>query len=459
MATEGNLTQNLDDWLKQVGFVSGNPFATANAEHERAILPEYFVDTGHYSLIVGDREVPRTTLVLAPRGAGKTAYRVMLEQQGYPQSDALNALVISYLSFDNFFEHNRATLRQALQCHLATILRLGLQRLHATLECFPEIRTRIEPVSLQMLHALQHKYAPELLPITVELALPTPASTAMEDFDTLVQLVQQLDIDGLYIVVDRLDEQPETADSPQAILELLLPLLAHLPLMEHDRVAFKFFLPLEIEPLLRGTAKVRLDRLRAYTVEWSEMLLQQLLEKRLAAFSNGRIKALAQLARTPLNETVDRELVQWANHSPRHLLRLGELLMLEHIHRMSDDETLLTQEAWESACAQFQRDYPLPSLSVDPLVPQVRIGTRLIGLTPLEHKFLLTLYESHGWCEKEALILKVWDTTEGVTDQAVSRLVRRIREKIEPLPGTPFYLITEHNQGFRLEHLQDSPSL
>jgi len=33
--------------------------------------------------------------------------------------------------------------------------------------------------------------------------------------------------------------------------------------------------------------------------------------------------------------------------------------------------------------------------------------------------------------------------------------VRRIREKIEPLPGAPIYLLTEHNQGFRLEYLEE----
>lgn len=459
MATVETLTRRLDRWLKAVGFGSGNPFATANAEYERTFLPECFVDTGHYPLILGDPKDPRTTLVLAPRGAGKTAYRVMLEQQGYPQSNTLNVLVISYLNFDHFFEQEPASLRQALQCHLRASLRLGLRSLDATLARFPEIRAGVTPGWRGMLLDLQYKYAPELVPAAAEGSFPNLERTATEDFRTLVALVQQLGIAGLYVMVDRLDEQPETADSPPAILDLLLPLVAHLPLMEHEGVAFKFFLPLEIKALLEETPKVRLDRLRIYTVEWDEALLQQLLEKRLAVFSEGRIKALGQLARTPLNETVDRELVQWANGSPRRLLRLGELLLLEHARRMPDDEALLTPEAWENACLQFQRDYRPPGLSVDPLKAQVRIGTRLIGLTPLEHKFLLTLSEGRGWCEKETLIQKVWDATEGVTDQAVSRLVRRIREKVEPLPGSPIYLLTEHNQGFRLEHLQDSPEL
>ncbi|HOC20829.1 MAG TPA: hypothetical protein PKL16_04970 [Anaerolineae bacterium] len=77
------LSQKLEQWLKAVGFVKGNPFATANAEDERTFLPECFVDTGHYFSILGD---PQTTLVLAPRGGGKTAYRVMLDSNAIPRA-------------------------------------------------------------------------------------------------------------------------------------------------------------------------------------------------------------------------------------------------------------------------------------------------------------------------------------------------------------------------------------
>lgn len=448
MTTGAALTRNLNQWLKNVGFVNGNPFASADAERERDYLPEYFVDTGHYPLILGDPQNPQSTLVLAPRGCGKTAYRVMLEQQCYPQDSELNALVIPYLSFDSLFEQTDLSLRQQLQCHLNTILRLSLRALEETRARFPEIDARITVAQHRTLQTLEQAYAPSLT--------PAKGRIPMEDFTTFVQFVRKLGIVSTYVIIDRLDEQPETADSPQAVVDLVLPLLAHLPLMELEGAAFKLFLPLETETLLRNAAKVRLDRLEVYTVEWTETLLQQLLEKRLTTFSAGRIKSLAQLARSPLSETIDRELVQWSNGSPRRLLRLGELLLIEHARQMQGEELLLTQETWERAYALFHRDFPPPELSINPALPQAQIGARLIGLTPLEHKFLLALYESHGWCEKEALIIKVWDTAEGVTDQAVSRLVRRIREKIEPLPGSPLYLLTEHNQGFRLEHLREA---
>src|SRR4051812_38430150 len=54
----------LDSWLAHLGFIRGNPFATAEADQERTLLPEFFVDVEGYEQILGDR----TIIVFAPRG-------------------------------------------------------------------------------------------------------------------------------------------------------------------------------------------------------------------------------------------------------------------------------------------------------------------------------------------------------------------------------------------------------
>ena len=64
------------------------------------------------------------------------------------------------------------------------------------------------------------------------------------------------------------------------------------------------------------------------------------------------------------------------------------------------------------------------------------------------------LYEGRGYRDKEELAQIVWGDVGGViSDQAISRLVRRIREKIEVDAGAPVYLVTERGRGFRLEHV------
>jgi hypothetical protein len=500
------LRNTLSSWLQQVGFVNGNPFATANADQESSLLPEYFVDTGHYNLVVGDPRAPQTTLIFAPRGCGKTAYRVMLEQQCYPHSDQLNTLVLPHVTFDRLYTDTYEGLRQQLHKHITSIIQVGLRALIQTLACDPDIAQRVNSLHGYRMRAQIEKYRPELvMPLEIwrtiqvanstlasdwshfaeifstgqfrswseEIGKPTilwwnhivdpltsstpGASSPIGDFIEFVELVQSLGISSVYAVVDRLDELPETADSPSAVVDLILPLVAHLPLMETPGAAFKFFLPLTTFDLLNDNPKARLDRLPVRSITWSDDLLTEMLEKRLSAFSSGRIRSLSQLAREPLTDTLEHEMVQWANGSPRRLLRLGELLFMEQAQRAREKSLLLTREAWEAAYAAFSRDYPPPRVVVDVSVPQMWVGRRNIGLTPLEHRFLLTLYQSGGWSEKERLVFNVWDTTEGVSDQAVSRLVRRIREKIEPFPGSPIYLLTEHNQGFRLEHLGEVP--
>lgn len=511
LVTMETLPNTLGNWLNQVGFVNGNPFATANAEQEGHFLPEYFVDTGHYNLVVGNPESSQTTLIFAPRGAGKTAYRVMLERQCYPYSDQLNTLVVSHITFDQLFTVTSSSLRQRLYAHIASILKTGLRALVETLFQNPVVAGEMNPIRGKRMSGQMKRYAPELLAQledwqsvsvqevaatstmnwsyfeevfpTSKFTPPSPGSSQtsehlprwwnqvinrsnpssvqtsspVEDFVDFVRLIQTLGISSVYVVVDRLDELPETADNPEAVVDLIIPLVSHLPLMETAGAAFKFFLPTATRNPLHANPRARLDRLPIRTIAWSDDLLAEMLEKRLAAFSNGRILSLSQLAKEPLTESLEQEMIQWADGSPRRLLRLGELLFLEQANQAGDDSLLLTRDAWEAAYTLFSRYYPPPQVVVDDTIPQMWVGRRNIGLTPLEHRFLLTLYESGGWSEKERLIFKVWDTSDGVSDQAVSRLVRRIREKIEPSPGSPVYLLTEHNLGFRLEHLGEAP--
>jgi DNA-binding winged helix-turn-helix (wHTH) protein len=55
-------------------------------------------------------------------------------------------------------------------------------------------------------------------------------------------------------------------------------------------------------------------------------------------------------------------------------------------------------------------------------------------------------------CTKDALVRAVWPDEvplEGVRDDRLAQLVRRLREKIEFDPGEPAYILTVHGQGYR----------
>ncbi len=190
-----------------------------------------------------------------------------------------------------------------------------------------------------------------LLADTVD-TTPAPLSpflTAAQLLSEFRNMILYTGLQALCVVVDRWDETVETSDSPQMLAAILEPLMANLGLMELQGIAFKFFLPHPLRETLEGRGRVRFDRLRACEIVWNDTLLGQMLGKRLLVYSNGRIRALAQVCKSPLSPSIDENLVKWADASPRRLLRLGELLFLAHVRNPLDKVPfLITSEDWEA---------------------------------------------------------------------------------------------------------------
>ena len=76
------------------------------------------------------------------------------------------------------------------------------------------------------------------------------------------------------------------------------------------------------------------------------------------------------------------------------------------------------------------------------------------SLTAKEFDLLSYLLDNEGSiCEKDALIRAVWPEDkifeEGIRDDSLAQLVRRLRTKIEPDPSNPIYLQTVAGRGYR----------
>lgn len=72
------MIQSRTDYFKKMGF-KDDPFASTNALQEE-FLEEYFVTPPYYCSLVGSVKNPKSSFVIAPRGTGKTAQRLMLEK-------------------------------------------------------------------------------------------------------------------------------------------------------------------------------------------------------------------------------------------------------------------------------------------------------------------------------------------------------------------------------------------
>ncbi|MEX2226001.1 MAG: glycoside hydrolase family 3 N-terminal domain-containing protein [Dehalococcoidia bacterium] len=114
-------------------------------------------------------------------------------------------------------------------------------------------------------------------------------------------------------------------------------------------------------------------------------------------------------------------------------------------------------------------DVPSPALAAEPVAEAPRAVLRVEGDTrrvyvkgaeakpPLSNeqfRLLHYLYERSGKViSREELIAHVWpdDHAEGVSEEALDALVRRVRERIAQAGGERTYIVTLRGQGFRLE--------
>ena len=81
------------------------------------------------------------------------------------------------------------------------------------------------------------------------------------------------------------------------------------------------------------------------------------------------------------------------------------------------------------------------------------VGEAAPKLTPLEFKLLRLLYERAGEVVvKDELVQAGWPEAHGgVSDEALTAAISRLRKKIEPDPKTPRFLENVHNQGYVLK--------
>ena len=95
--------------------------------------------------------------------------------------------------------------------------------------------------------------------------------------------------------------------------------------------------------------------------------------------------------------------------------------------------------------------YRVGELEVDFSAHRVRIGGKEISLTPKQYEVLAYLARNAGKLLTHRQILQaVWGGAYGEESDYVWTYVRRIRQKIEPDPEHPRYLLTEAGAGYRL---------
>lgn len=375
------------DLLHNLGF-KVDPFAKTNADDEE-LLESYFIEPPFFKAVYGDLATPKSAVVFAPRGGGKTALKRKLELSSLTD----NFLCVTY----NQFGVTGLSLKEIdLQYHCKNIARLLLV---AILSAAAEVG--INPLSdddRHLIYLLTKEYLSEIDSTELKSAIQSVQNLSdkakewwnkftgpigivlnallsriglgtaeLEQFKTtggkLGQLIEQIDLLGqlatklgyrcIYVLIDKVDENALTGVASSSF-KFIKPLVSDLQLLELSRFGFKFFLWDMLIDDYRSVA--RPDRVKYYTLRWEVTQLSEMLSRRLKAHSGDRVASLATISAPDVRETIDRTVALFSQGSPRNTVRICKEILDQQSEIDSSARELSTQ-AIVTGFSVFAKNY------------------------------------------------------------------------------------------------------
>ena len=98
-----------------------------------------------------------------------------------------------------------------------------------------------------------------------------------------------------------------------------------------------------------------------------------------------------------------------------------------------------------------------PEIKMDRIAKRVWVRGKELDppLSLAQYRFLERLFEAQGGVvSRDEIVAAVWsgEEAEGVSEQAIDALARRLRERLAEADPDASYIITVRGHGFRLEH-------
>jgi DNA-binding response OmpR family regulator len=149
----------------------------------------------------------------------------------------------------------------------------------------------------------------------------------------------------------------------------------------------------------------------------------------------------------------------------------GQELTTAHLLKDGDEIQIALRfklafvDAGETAPLTFDVVTASERLRIDDDARQVLIGGQVLDppLSPAQYRLLALLQEAQGSVVgRDEVVRHVWPEAveEGVSEQAIDALVRRLRERLAEVDPEHQYIVTVRGHGFRLENAAgDRPTL
>jgi TIR domain len=367
--------QTIEMLLAELGF-RYDPFAFFEAEKMPSeALEETFVAPRDFDIYI--MNMNRSSVLLAPRGDGKTACRLRLEVNlNKIQNDMLSEqilannstkvpLVVIYNNFEEITKHlPNISLKDQVDSFLSavaesilTFITKNPARWHKTDDRTREwwqifLETYLEGESLAS-RIQESVLSANWRAVKANSTLFRRNSSLKSVLEGVQRHLVQLGIGSLFILVDNVDGYIKTQPLPN-LEALVATWLNALALLSLPNVIWKFFLPDILADVVRHSAGHQTGRLDIVPITWDEQSLSQLLRRRLEWASGGQIQDITQLCDQELLRAVkvEQELIEMAlRHRrlgpPRALLDLGsQLLLLIAVKR--EQSRLLSLDDWNN---------------------------------------------------------------------------------------------------------------
>lgn len=388
------MTDRSTTFLRAFGF-SESPFSSTNADREPD-LARYFVPPPYFASVKGSASDPRSAVILAPRGGGKTAQKVMIEE--YAEAERRHPFLC--IAYDTFRPVDGNNLKLVtLDWHLIQIIQRVLAGVVALINqghgaSLTKSEKRLLAYCFQrFLGELTHAEAAEAfrsvksLPerardfvgrhgrniVAVVSAIAgawgiskfeldkTEAELRQEPltyvFQRLIELMGSFGFASVYVLIDRVDEVPEVGNDSERSFKFIEPVITNLALLEMPGCAFKVFMWDKTEDHLISST-FRRDRVPSHALNWTQSELEDMLSKRVAAFSGGAIKSINQLLAADVRLDVHKLVCLLSRGSPRDVIRLVARVVDEHT-RVQDQTNPISRKSVEAGIKKFSRERSL----------------------------------------------------------------------------------------------------
>ena len=95
-------------------------------------------------------------------------------------------------------------------------------------------------------------------------------------------------------------------------------------------------------------------------------------------------------------------------------------------------------------------------LTVDSLHNEVMVSGKTVRLTPMESRILhLLAVNANVVCTAEQIVSHVWGFNNDGDSSLIKAHIRHLRQKVEPDPGKPRFLLTVPGVGYTLEYRRE----